>query len=57
MKNKAPQGPFGPLRPLNMAKASESKLVRLHCYGWMDHVGGGWVLNKRGKQLFFLTSN
>jgi hypothetical protein len=57
MKNKAPQGPFGSLRPINMAKVSEAKLVRLHCYGWMDRVGGEWVLNERGEQLFYITSN
>lgn len=57
MKNKAPQGPFGSLRPLDMSKVSEAKLVRLHCYGWMDRIDGEWVLNERGKQLFFVTSN
>ena len=48
-----PAGPFGPLRPLNMAKTSEAKLLRYHCYGWMDKVGGQWVLNERGLQLFY----
>ncbi len=49
----APLGPFGPLRPLNLAKTSEAKLLRFHCYGWMDRVDGQWALNERGLQLFY----
>ena len=53
MKKTAPVGPFGPLRPLNLQKTSEAKLLRFHCYGWMDKVDGAWVLNERGLQLFY----
>ena len=53
MKKETPMGPFGPLRPLNLAKTSEAKLLRLHCYGWMDKVDGQWALNERGHQLFY----
>ena len=53
MKNTTPVGPFGALRPLDLKKTSEAKLVRYHCYGWMDKVGGQWVLNERGLQLFY----
>ena len=52
MKNEL-QGPFGALRPLNLAKTSEAKLLRFHCYGWMDKVNGQWQLNERGLQLFY----
>jgi hypothetical protein len=53
MKNTTPVGPFGALRPLDLKKTSEAKLLRYHCYGWMDKVGGQWVLNERGLQLFY----
>jgi len=46
-------GPFGPLEPLDRSKVSEAKLVRLHCYGWMDKVNGEWVLNARGRDLYY----
>jgi hypothetical protein len=52
MKNEL-QGPFGALRPLDLKKTSEAKLVRYHCYGWMDKVDGQWQLNERGLQLFY----
>lgn len=54
-KTTHPQGPFGELRPLNLAKTSEAKLVRLHCYGWLDKVDGAWALNDRGRDLFYLV--
>ena len=46
-------GPFGELRPLDLRKTSEAKLLRFHCYGWMDKVDGEWRLNERGLQLFY----
>ena len=46
-------GPFGELRPLALSKTSEAKLIRFHCYGWMDKVDGEWRLNERGLQLFY----
>jgi hypothetical protein len=46
-------GPFGALRPLNLKKTSEAKLLRFHCYGWMDKVNGAWALNERGLTLFY----
>lgn len=57
MKQKHPDGPFGPLRPLNMAKTSEAKLLRYYCYGWLRKAGYGWELNERGEELFYITSN
>ena len=57
MKQKHPDGPFGQLRPLNMAKTSEAKLLRYYCYGWLRKAGDSWELNERGEQLFYITSN
>jgi len=60
MKNKTtshPVGPFGSLRPLNVAKTSEAKLLRYYCYGWLRKAGDSWELNERGEQLFYITSN
>jgi hypothetical protein len=53
MKKNAPVGPFGALRPLDLKKTSEAKLIRFHCYGWMDKVDGQWALNERGRDLFY----
>ena len=53
MMNETLMGPFGPLRPLNLAKTSEAKLLRYHCYGWLDKVDGQWQLNERGLELFY----
>jgi hypothetical protein len=53
MKKTTLVGPFGALRPLDLKKTSEAKLLRYHCYGWMDKVDGQWVLNERGLQLFY----
>ena len=53
MKKTAPVGPFGALRPLDLKKTSEAKLIRFHCYGWMDKVDGQWRLNERGLELFY----
>lgn len=55
MKNNAPVGPFGALKPLDLSKTSEAKLLRFHCYGWMDRVGGEWVLNERGRNLYYIV--
>ena len=54
-KTNHPQGPFGELRPLNLVKTSEAKLLRFHCYGWLDKVAGQWELNARGRDLFYLV--
>ena len=48
-------GPFGALRPLDLVKAPEAKLLRYHCYGWLDRVNGGCALNARGRDLFYLV--
>ena len=51
----APVGPFGELRPLNLAKTSEAKLLRFRCYGWLDKVEGQWALSARGQTLLYLA--
>ena len=53
MKKTAPMGPFGLLRPFNVEKLSEKKLINMYCYGWLKKVDGQWQLNERGLTLFY----
>lgn len=50
-----PNGPFGELRPVNLAKLDENRALKWHCYGWLEKVDGAWALTARGRDLFYLV--
>ena len=55
MKETAPMGPFGALRPLNLGSASERKLMTLWASGYLDRSNGSWELSERGQDLYYLV--